>query len=262
MIIDPRLRERRKAVAEERARHSVRRLIRFLVLAGIAGAAVWFLFSPWMRVAQVRTSGIVVSDSYSILASHRVVAGTPMILLKPSQVEEALEEDPWIRSARVHRRWPDEVIVQVEERAPAAWVETTGGWSRRALDGVALPSPTGPNDELPRVRLPNVADVQAETSPWVLGAIEFAQTLHEAGGVNSELWVDGGELWADVEGFSVRLGRPGEMEAKALALLALLSEPLPEGATLVLIAPDHPAVSPPSVEDGVDTSVPGEGDGD
>ena len=260
MTIDPRLRERRRAVAEERARRNARRLLRFLVLIGVVGAAVWFLFSPWMRVTQVRTSGIVVSDSYSILAANRVVAGTPMILLQPGQVEEALEQDPWVRSARVHRQWPDEVIVRVEERTPAAWVETSAGWIRRAADGVALPSPRQPGDDLPQIRLPDITEDEAATSPWVLGAITFVQTLQEVGGVSSDLWMEEGELWGEVGGFVVRLGRPVEMEAKAFSLLALLSEPLPEGATLVLIAPDRPAVSPPPTEAGEEGAVT-EGEG-
>ncbi len=245
MTIDPRLKERRRAVAEARARHSVRRLLRFLVLLGVMGAAVWFLFSPWMRVVQVRTSGIVVSDAYSVLATHRVVAGTPMILLRPSRVEEALKEDPWVRTARVHRQWPNEVIVQIEERKPAAWVETSSGWVRRAVDGVALPSPVEPDDSLSWIRLPGIGDAEGMTSPWVRGALEFVFTLDEVGGVTAEVWREGGELWADVEGFQVRLGLPGEMEAKALSLLALLSEPIPEGSILILVAPAHPAVSPP-----------------
>jgi cell division protein FtsQ len=252
MAIDPRLIERRKAVAEEHARRNVSRLLRFLGVLAVLGAAVWFLFSPWMRVVQVRTSGIVVSDSYGVLAAQGVVAGAPMVLLRPSEVEEALEEDPWVRSARVRRQWPDEVIVQIEERTPAAWVETSGGWARRAIDGVALPSPANPDESLPRARLAQIPEAEAESSRWVLGAIQFLDTLQEMRGVYVDLWVDGGEFWAEVEGFQVRLGGPDQMEAKALSLAALLSEPLPEGAVLVLIAPDHPAVSPPPTSTGDD----------
>ncbi|MDP9144683.1 MAG: hypothetical protein M3N43_08295, partial [Actinomycetota bacterium] len=53
-----------------------------------------------------------------------------------------------------------------------------------------------------------------------------------------------GELWAEVSGFQVRLGRPIEMKAKALSLDALLREQPAADSTLTLIAPTHPAISP------------------
>jgi hypothetical protein len=55
-----------------------------------------------------------------------------------------------------------------------------------------------------------------------------------------------GELWADVAGMVVRLGRPIDMEPKARALVALLAEGLPPGATVNLVAPTRPAVIAPA----------------
>jgi hypothetical protein len=54
-----------------------------------------------------------------------------------------------------------------------------------------------------------------------------------------------GELWAEVAGFQVRLGRAVEMRAKALSLAALIREQPAPGSILTLIAPTHPAVTPP-----------------
>jgi hypothetical protein len=81
----------------------------------------------------------------------------------------------------------------------------------------------------------------------VLGALEFADALpielRSGAIVRSGA---NGELWAVVSGFQVRLGRPIEMKAKALSLDALLREQPAAGSTLTLIAPTHPAISPPS----------------
>jgi hypothetical protein len=82
--------------------------------------------------------------------------------------------------------------------------------------------------------------------------VEFLQTLGEVSDSTAEVWFAGGELWAEVDGFQVRLGRPEEMTTKALALTALLSEPLPEGSLLILVAPAYPAVSPPATSEGED----------
>ena len=246
MSIDPRLMERRTRVAEDHAKRNVGRLLKFLVAVTVLAGAVWLALSPWLSIAQVRTAGIVASDTNQTLAAHRVVAGTPMVMLRAGSIEATLEADPWVREARVHLNWPDEVIVRVEERVPAAWVETSGGWTRRAIDGVALPSAESPDDSLPWILLPAVDDREATDSRLVLGALQFASALPVGIHQGATIRREGEELWAVVAGFQVRLGRPVEMEPKALSLVALLARPLEEGSTIILIAPTHPAVSPPA----------------
>jgi hypothetical protein len=250
MTIDPRLLERRKTVAEDHAARNVGRLLRFLIIAALAGLLVWVAFSPWMSVSQVRTAGISLSDANALLAKSRVVAGTPMIMLRPGEVEEMLRADPWVREASVHLHWPDEVTVRVIERVPVAWFQSGGDWVRRDIEGIAVPSASTPDATLPRVHVPIGGGASAETSQMVLGAAEFAGTLPPDIAEGTVVRVEGGELWASVEGFEVRLGRPVEMGAKALSLAALLEEPIEQGSTLILVAPSHPAVSPPEAGAG------------
>lgn len=253
MTIDPRLLERRAEVAEDNAKRNVARLLRFLVVVTFVGALAWLFFSPWMSVHQVRVAGIVASDGNETLVGERVVAGTPMILLRPGRVEAALEQDPWIRDARVHLDWPDEVIVRVDERVPVIWVERAEGWSRHAIDGVELPGATAPGADLPRLHVSDITASEMPDSTVVLGAAEFAAVLPPRLRRGTSLHLESGELWAEVAGYQVRLGRPVEMEAKALSLTALLTEDLEPGSTLVLVAPSHPAVEQP-------VPLPAEGD--
>ena len=51
-----------------------------------------------------------------------------------------------------------------------------------------------------------------------------------------------GELWAEIGGHLIRLGRPVDMEAKARALYALLGRGIADGAAISLVAPTRPAV--------------------
>lgn len=249
MSIDPRLKERRKTVAEDYAKRNVARLLKFLALVLVVGAAVWVVFSPWLSVSQVTTSGVEASTTHSVLADQRVVAGTPMILIDPSHVRQTLLEDPWVAEATVRREWPDEVTVDVTERTPVAWVQTEGGWTRRAIDGVAVPSGTEPSGDMARIEMVTVPDSEATQSTDLLGALQFVDALpgeHEGGAVVTRT---GGEVWATVEGFQVRLGRAVDMTEKALSLDALLEEALPDGSTLVLIAPTNPALMTPEDDD-------------
>ena len=219
------------------------RILKYLVLLAMIGGLLWLAFSPLLSVRQVRTAGIFVSDTHGILAAHGVIAGTPMVLLRTGVVEESLFGDPWVAEARVHVSWPDEVIVRIVERVPVAWVQTNEGWDRRSIDGVALPGPVGPDGSLPWVYLPEVSSHGAEESRLVLGAIEFLSALPRDLSIETWVWIKGGELWATAKGRDARLGRPIEMEAKALTLQAMLDEDIPEGAVLILIAPTHPAVT-------------------
>ncbi len=230
-------------MAEDRARRNVSRLVKFLVAAGVAGAVVWVFLSPWLSVASVTTSGVAASTSEAVLIEHGVVEGTPMIMIRTGRIETALETDPWVRESDVELVWPQSVVVRVEERVPSAWVETDEGWGLYAIDGVRLVTAPEPDPAMPWIQIGGV-EVMAEPTPDLLGALEFASSLGEELKTGARLRTEtGGELWAEVGGFEVRLGRPVEMSAKALSLAALIRERPPAGSILTLIAPTNPAIS-------------------
>lgn len=261
MSIDPRLIERRKSVAEDNAKRSINRLLKFLLLIIAAGALVWLLFSPWLSVSQVTTTGVSQSDTHEVLVAHRVIAGTPMILISAPAVEESLLHDPWVAEAEVMLRWPNQVTVGIVERSPVAWARSGDGWTRRAIDGVALPSAESPDDDLARIDMPGVGDDEATDSTEMLGALEFVANLDPRYHPGTTITFHEGEIWATVAGFQVRLGRADAMAEKALSLGALLQEDIPEGSTLVLLAPTNPAVMTPQDEPATDDEEqPGEGE--
>lgn len=244
MRVDTRILERRQEVAEDQAKRSLGRLLRLLAVIVPAAVIGWVAFSPWLSVAAVAVEGAGASGVYEVLAEHRVVVGTPMILLDAPQVEASLEADPWIADASVSLHWPDEVFVDIDEHQPLAWVQTAGEWTRRSRDGSALPSPGTPDSSLPAVVIPEVGG--GDVSREMLGALEWVEALPPRlrNGLVVRLHED--ELWAEVAGHRVRLGRPVEMTAKAMSLTSLLTHQIPEGAEINLLAPTHPAVSMPS----------------
>jgi len=255
MTIDPRLKDRRREVAEHNAQRNVGRLLRFL-MAGVAiAAAVWLVFSPWMSISRVEITGILQSGANSVLADHRVVAGTPMIQMRPSTVEHALLSDAWIASADVTLDWPNRVVVEIEERSPLVWTQTADGWTRRAVDGVALPSEPTPTDDMGQILMPGLTTPEADES--MLGALAFYSALDTRLHPGSQVYLHEGELWATVAGYQVRLGRGVEMPQKALSLAALIAEGLDRNAVVILIAPTHPAVQTPGIpaSDGEETDA-------
>lgn len=238
---------------EDRAKQNLGRVIRLVAVAAPFAILAWVALSPWLSVSAVTIEGVESASVYEVLTEHRVVVGTPMVLLDPDRVEAELETDPWVGEATVALLWPDEVSVFVTERKPIAWVQTMQGWSRRALDGVALPSPDMPDATLPAILLPDLGETEAGASPELAGALEWVEALpHRLRGQSTLTLVDG-ELWAQVAGHQVRLGRPVDMTAKAKSLTALLDKGLPEGAEINVVAPTHPAVSTPeAAEDTIE----------
>ncbi|MFZ0626193.1 MAG: FtsQ-type POTRA domain-containing protein [Acidimicrobiia bacterium] len=264
MTIDPRLMERRREVAEDRARRTVSRLIKFMVLLAIVGVIAWALLSPMLSVHEVRTAGIVSSAAQRTLVDEGLLPGTPMVFVRPGKVEAALEMDPWVRDASVELDWPNRVVVKVEERVPLAWVEVEGGWERTAVDGVALYSTSVPDAEYPHIQVGGDAESDPDVARLVLGSLEFVDSLPpELASAAVVTLAGNGELWATVGGYDVRLGRATEMEAKALSLAALLHEEIPQGSVLTMIAPAHPAVTPPetSPDSGATVGTDGVSDG-
>jgi cell division protein FtsQ len=257
VTIDPRLLERRKDVAEDKAQRSMRRLVRFLIVILTLGALVWLALSPWLSVSRVRTAGIVSSDAHATLAREDLVAGTPMIFVRTGDIEEALEKDPWVEDARVTHDWPDEVLVRVTERVPVLWVESSQGWTWRATDGVAVPGPERPDPASPSLIVSNLTESDLDDSQLVPGAARFVASLPTELQTDLTMTLEEGELWAEVGGFAVRLGRPIEMEAKALSLTALLRENIPEGSTLILVAPTNPSVDMPDTQQPEDPAEEG-----
>jgi hypothetical protein len=95
------------------------------------------------------------------------------------------------------------------------------------------------------VHLPLVTDDQAASSEEVIGAITFLDALPPDQATTTSVRLEGGELWAVVAGYQVRLGRAVDMREKATSLVGLIATRPPSTATLVLIAPTRPAVMVP-----------------
>lgn len=217
-----------------------------MLIVGIAGAVVWLFLSPTLSAKSVDVSGVGSSDTQRILNDYSVVTGRPLILIRPEAVETALLTDPWVKDAAVDVDWPNHVVVTITERTPTAWVETSDGWTRRAVDAVVLPGPEVPDDTMGHIRLGGYDDTTVLEAPELAAALVFLDELPVSLSSGAVVDVREDELWAVVGGYQVRLGRPTEMEAKALSLAALLGEDLPVGSVINMIAPVNPAVIPPA----------------
>lgn len=94
-----------------------------LALCGIAHVVIRSqLFI--VKEVQVEGSGTVGADEIRFLSGIR--PGANLLSFRTSNVSRRLEAHPWIENATVVKRFPDQVLVRVQEERPALLVEVQG----------------------------------------------------------------------------------------------------------------------------------------
>ena len=85
-----------------------------LLLAAWAALA----WSPWFQVDQALVRGTHHLSRLEVLSAAGIGSRTSLLALPVDQVERRLTELPWVRAARVTRRPPSTVIIEITERRP------------------------------------------------------------------------------------------------------------------------------------------------
>lgn len=237
--MDPRMAARRRTVAESRARRGLRRLLVALLVIGLAAVGLVVLRSGLFALETVEVSGAVATDPVAIAAGAGAVVGTPLIEVAPDEILAALEADPRIASASVERLWPHGLRIRIEERIPVAWVERGGSWEYTAADGVVV-AVGEPDAAAPRIR------AAGGSARAIEAALGFVAALHPDLAAGMVIDARSDELAAAWNGYTIRLGRPTDMAAKARALEVVIQDQPPPGSEITLIAPERPAVLPPT----------------
>ena len=244
----PRIMRRRAQVRERGARTQFRRLLRLLAVVAVGGGLVWFAQSPVFSVAEMSVTGSVESDAERILAGAQVYQGRPLVLIRTGRVEAALEADLWIKSAEVHRRFPNGIDVLIVERIEVATTRVGSSWVTLSDDGAIMRKVPEPIPDLATM-LPSLnsgavgAPGDQVTTDALAAAVEFSAALPPTLRSTAGVYARAGQLWATVADHQVRLGGFADMAAKGVALTALLADgELAPNATIDLIAPFRPAV--------------------
>ncbi len=140
----------------ELAAHPLNQVARVLAWGALGllayGATSWVVARPWFALTtlEVKTPVAHVTEEQIRLVAERRVRGT-FFTVDLEDVRESLEKLPWVREARVERRWPDTLVVSLVEQVPLArWndnalVNGEGEVFVAAASG-SLPRLSGPED--------------------------------------------------------------------------------------------------------------------
>lgn len=148
----------------ERRWRGLKIVVSLALVAVLIGGLLWQGFSLFQRldqpIAVVRVEGELRNSDPGVLEEilEPLINGG-FLRLDLVAIRTALEKDPWVATARVSRRWPETLVVHIEEETPIARWGSSGFLNRHgepleveALSGLEeLPRLLGPEGEARRV---------------------------------------------------------------------------------------------------------------
>ena len=180
--------------------------------------------------------------------------GDFMGTLDTGEAERSLEELPWVADARVQRRWPASVEVDIVERTGAAIaLAAPGSWVLIDIEGRVLTSPLAVMPEHPRLSgiaaAPGPGGFLASDASALLAALSAADGQPEY--VIAAIWRDRrGDIRARVRQqpgdlvLEVSLGDESAIGAKTAAIAAVIGEMTSSDAILDVSVPHLPVLRP------------------
>jgi cell division protein FtsQ len=162
--LEPGERTRRRFLRRQWARRwgVWRRLGVALLVVAVIATGVWLVwFSSVLGVDRVRVAGAELLSDGAVRDAAGIEAGRPLARVDLGGVRRRVETLAEVRSATVRRQWPDEVLVEVEEREAVAVVDLGGRLRGLDRDGVVFTDYPSPPPGLPRVRVVGELDSEA-----------------------------------------------------------------------------------------------------
>lgn len=103
-----------------------RSVFKALVASGITinlflAVALVYLFSrgaPYFNLRNVEVIGNQKLSVAEVIEVAEIESGVNLLTVELDSIVQRLKRHPWLRSAGVYRRFPDQLIVEVEERTP------------------------------------------------------------------------------------------------------------------------------------------------
>jgi cell division protein FtsQ len=90
------------------------------VALGLIFVYLFFLHMPYFNLQQIDVTGNRRLSRGEVLAASQVELGANLLTVDLNAIVAGLKKHAWILSASVHRRFPGQLIIEIEERRPRA----------------------------------------------------------------------------------------------------------------------------------------------
>lgn len=223
---------RRRPFAAKRRKRS----LWLMMLSGFAGAllvvglplglVVWLVTTPRFALRRVEVAGGVRVSAAWAQAALRPLSGGNLLTLPISQVRALLGQHPWIDTVEVRKQLPDQLVVTLSERQPAALMRDGGDLWYLDAAGHRI-APFSPADgAVDLLLVSSSSDVAVEPARALELAQEVRQAQPEWAAKLSEIEVLGDEdycLYTAALPFPL-LVRAGTVADRGRSLAAVLPE--------------------------------------
>lgn len=105
-----------KKKKRRKKRYGLRLFIVILLLTGL----YYFMTSSWFDVTAIEAKGNGYYDSETVIKMSNMKVGTNIFRVEKKKAEEVLLKDPYIREAKVKRKLPHTLVINVVERTEDA----------------------------------------------------------------------------------------------------------------------------------------------
>jgi cell division septal protein FtsQ len=208
-----------------------------VVVTGLVAGAAWGAYAEvwpamvahsYFRLRSVKVSCDSAAAEPASLAAHAgLYDGTSLWEIDPRHARSALASVPWVRDARIFRRFPDQVAVEVFRReAVAATVGEQGPFLIDAHGVVYREGEEVPHADLPYLTGWSAAVAHADRAARLRTSMRVLEAVQAVGIAVSEVHVDEAgtfRVYPDARRVVVTLGREPDPDALAERLAAVWS---------------------------------------
>lgn len=162
----------KRRTQKRRTRKSRRGIARWIVIPALltgVGVLACGLFEflregSYFELREIEVRGHTRAKQMEILDCLDARPGDNLLAVNKEEVRQRVEAHPWVRRARVGKRLPDTLWIEVEERSPVALLNNAREQTLLGLDEDGYVLPQLPNAELSTARYPVVTGIPAAVS--------------------------------------------------------------------------------------------------
>ncbi len=166
-------------------RIKIRTVLAIAALTGAAGGIAYGVIGPWaphlaiawsgartialdstteagLNLQALTVEGRIETRREDLIVALDLERGTPILAIDVDKAREAIETLPWVKSAKVERRLPGGVHIELSEYKPFALWQRGDRYTLVARDGTAIVDVPGADQNLPLIVGPDAPEHAAE----------------------------------------------------------------------------------------------------
>lgn len=197
---------------------SAKNALSVLVLALVI-ALYLFANSTFFEIENIEWTGL----SYLNAEQLNVYAALPVTNVWRIDTKEfvaLLQQHPWIETAKATWRWPNRLIVFVEERWPIAQTPSLGGWVLLDKEGNLLPAMEG----VVVYTLPIITSLDLDSSEQLVAAARSIGSIPSKLMSSISEWNATNRSFVTISGVEILMGPPVDLEEKFALLENILAD--------------------------------------